>query len=337
MIIYTGGTIGMLKHPETGVLYPVDFSQIEHQVPELKLFGFELKTMAFNPPVDSSNIEPVLWAKLAGIITEHYDQYHGFVILHGTDTMAYSASALSFMLQNLSKPVIFTGSQLPIGTLRTDGKENLISAIEIAAAMQNNKPIVPEVCIYFEYKLYRGNRTTKFNAEHFDAFRSNNYPLLAESGIDIKYNHAAIQHPQEDKPLKIYDKFDQNIAVLRLFPGMSKNYVQSVLDIKDIRAIIIETFGAGNAPDKKWFLDNLKEAVKNDIILYNVTQCRAGSVQMEKYETGIQLEKMGVISGRDITIEAAVTKLMFILGNHNDIKDVKMNLARCLNGEITLV
>lgn len=335
LIIYTGGTIGMKQNPETGALIPFNFNQIEIEVPELKKFHYKLETLSFNPPVDSSDISPDFWVKLAVIIKENYDKHDGFVILHGTDTMSFTASALSFMLQNLDKPVILTGSQLPIGMLRTDGKENLISAIEIAAASRNGQPLVPEVCIFFENRLFRGNRTTKHNAEHFNAFRSDNYPHLAEAGINIKYNFAFIHYPTNKRDLIIHTNLDNSIGVLKLFPGITVEFVDSVLNSTSIKAIILETFGSGNAPSPTWFLDKIRDAVNRDVIIVNVTQCHAGSVDMEKYENGLILKKAGVISGYDITFEAAVAKLMLLLGKKLTPDTIKQEMAKSMSGEIS--
>ncbi len=335
LIIYTGGTIGMKQNPETGALIPFNFNQIEIEVPELKKFHYKLETISFNPPVDSSDISPDFWVKLAVIIKENYDKYDGFVILHGTDTMSFTASALSFMLQNIDKPVILTGSQLPIGMLRTDGKENLISAIEIAAASRNGQPLVPEVCIFFENRLFRGNRTTKHNAEHFNAFRSDNYPHLAEAGINIKYNFAFIHYPTNKRDLIIHTNLDNSIGVLKLFPGITAEFVDSVLNSPSIKAIILETFGSGNAPSPSWFLDKIRDAVNRGVIIVNVTQCHAGSVDMEKYENGLILKKAGVISGYDITFEAAVAKLMLLLGEKLTPDTIKQEMAKSMSGEIS--
>jgi L-asparaginase len=336
LIIYTGGTIGMMLNPETGVLDPFNFHQIENEVPELRKLGHKLSAIQFDPPLDSSNINPDIWVQLAVLINDNYDFYDGFVILHGTDTMAYTASALSFMLENLQKPVIFTGSQLPIGMLRTDGKDNLITSIEIAAAQRNGFPMVPEVCIYFENSLFRGNRTTKNSAENFNAFKSFNYPPLAQTGIHIKYNLSVIHYPDEKLPLKIHTKLVKEIAILKIFPGMKENVVDAFLGIKGLRAMIIETFGAGNAPNYEWFTSKISQAVKKGIVVVNVTQCNSGIVDMGKYQTGLELFKAGVISGYDITTEAAITKLMFLLGRGYSYGEIVENMNESLRGEISL-
>lgn len=336
LIIYTGGTIGMVLNPATGSLQPFNFDQISEQVPELKKFGFNLQTISFDPPLDSSDIGPAKWVNIAEIIKENYDEYDGFVILHGTDTMAYTASALSFMMENLNKPVILTGSQLPIGILRTDGKENLITSIEIAAAKEEGRPIVPEVCIYFENKLYRGNRTTKINAENFNAFQSANYPSLASVGINIKYNREAINYPKENKELKVNTVFDNHIAILKLFPGMNKEFIDSILGICGLKGVILETFGSGNAPADEWFLRRIRKAIENGIVVLDITQCNTGSVALGRYEASRKLHEAGVFSGFDITTEAATTKMMLLFGQGFSYEEIKLLLNSSLRGEITI-
>lgn len=325
----------MMQDVKTGTLKPFNFKHLTKQVPELNRFQLDLHSVAFKKPMDSSNMHPRVWVELAEIIEKNYNSYDGFVILHGSDTMSYTASALSFMLENLSKPVILTGSQLPIGIIRTDGKENLITAIEIAAAKgKNGKPLVPEVAIYFEYELYRGNRTLKYNSEHFDAFKSPNYPVLAEAGVSINYNFNAIARAGAKK-LLVHKELDNNILVFNLFPGISKKITQSVLNTAEIKAIILHTFGAGNAPTDSWFIDALKKQIDNGVIIYNVTQCLEGRVIQGKYQTSAQLQKIGVISGEDITLEAAVTKLMFLLGQKLPAQKIRKLLRINLRGEIS--
>lgn len=337
LIIYTGGTIGMVVNSETGAMQPLNFDQISEQVPELKKFKFRLDTISFEKPLDSADIGPDIWVKIASIINDNYDNYDGFVVLHGTDTMAYTASALSFILRNLSKPVILTGSQLPIGVLRTDGKENIITAIEIAAAKEKGMAIVPEVCIYFENKLFRGNRTTKINAENFRAFQSANYPPLAEVGISIKYNRDAILPCVSNLPLEFYSNFDNHIAILKLFPGMNRAFIDSILGISGLKGLILETFGSGNAPAEEWFLKRIRRAVESGIIVLDITQCNTGSVMLGRYETGRKLYEAGVIGGFDITTEAATTKMMNLFGRHNNTEDIKRELNISLAGEITTI
>lgn len=334
LIIYTGGTIGMIHDATSNSLKPVDFERIKDLIPELKKFDYHLTTYCFRYPVDSSNMSPALWIETAKIIESNYAMYDGFVILHGTDTMAYTASALSFLLENLNKPVILTGSQLPLESLRTDAKENLITAIEIAAASQKGQAVITEVCIYFEYQLYRGNRTHKFSAEDFEAFRSVNYPVLAEAGVDIKFTDSVVKEKTKGA-FKAYQKLDTNIAILKLFPGCMPQYVNAIVTIEYLKAIILETYGAGNAPVDDWFIDLLKQAVAQKILVLNITQCNGGSVDQGKYETSAMLEKIGVISGKDMTTEAAVAKLMFLLGNYSSIEEIKLLLPTSLRGELT--
>lgn len=334
LLIYTGGTIGMVQDPVTGSLRPFDFSQLTANIPELLKFDVELNSVSFEKPLDSSNMTPEIWAEIALIIEKNYDLADGFVILHGSDTMAYTASALSFMLENLNKPVVLTGSQLPIGVIRTDGKENLITAIEIASSYENGRPVVPEVCIYFEYELYRGNRTHKFNSEHFDAFKSPNYPVLAEAGVKIQYDRHAIRE-YTSRGLKVHQMFDNNIAVLKIFPGIHKNVVDAVINVKGLKALVIETFGSGNAPSTGWFIDTLREAIARGITVLNITQCNTGSVVQGRYETSRLLEKAGVVSGNDMTVEAATTKLMHLLGKGLKGDTLKEQLLRSIAGELT--
>jgi L-asparaginase len=335
LLIYTGGTIGMMQDAKSGQLKPFDFKHLTEQIPELNKFDVALSAVSFSKPIDSSDMSPEIWIEIAETIKKNYEKHDGFVILHGSDTMSFTASALSFMLENLNKPVILTGSQLPIGTIRTDGKENLITAIEIAAAKEKGKSVVSEVCIYFEYQLYRGNRTHKYNAEHFQAFQSPNYPILAEAGVHLKYNYQALKKPGSKK-LNAQTKLNSDIAILKMYPGISKNAVEAILGTKDLKALILETFGAGNATTQSWFLDSLKKAISKGIVILNITQCNAGKVEQGKYATSAAFKKMGVIGGSDMTAEAAVAKLMYVLGSTSNKKEIEKMLSSDLRGEMTV-
>lgn len=337
LIIYTGGTIGMKQDPMDGALRPFDFSQILEEVPEISKFGVRLDSFTFDPLIDSSDVEPSMWVRLGEIIREKYELYDGFVVLHGTDTMAYSASALSFMLKDLEKPVIFTGSQLPIGVPRTDGKENLISAVEIASAKgPDSHPVVPEVAIFFDSKLLRGNRAIKYSAEAFNAFVSPDLPPLAEAGINIRYNTDIILRPAVwGKPLKVQTKLDTRVSILKVHPGMTSQVMRSVLCAPETRAAIVETYGSGNALSKPWFLDIIKEAGAMGKILMNVTQCKSGTVNMDLYATGRTLKLSGLVSGYDCTTEAALGKLFSLMGKSDDNSWVKTMLEKNLCGEIS--
>ncbi|MFI3299671.1 MAG: type I asparaginase [Rikenellaceae bacterium] len=332
LIIYMGGTIGMKENPATGSLAPVDFSEIEREVPELHKLGAELTTLTFSPVIDSSNVSHACWVRLATMIEQNYDLYDGFVVLHGTDTMSYSASALSFMLENLAKPIVFTGSQIPIGVIRTDGKENLISAIEVAAA-----GIANEVTIFFQDVLMRGNRTTKHNSEYFNAFASHNLPPLAEAGIKIKYNEALLLSTEPNLPLKVHKNLSSDIATIKLHPQIRPEEISAILNIEGLRAVILESYGAGNGPTQGWLLELLGAAIERGVIILNVTQCAAGAVNMSLYDTGKLFEDIGVIGARDITFEAAITKLSYLLGRQDYTPEmVKIALKTEIRAEITI-
>lgn len=336
LLIYTGGTIGMTKDYETGALKAFNFDKLLKHIPELKHLNCTIESASFEEPIDSSNMNPKYWVDITEIIEENYQKFDGFVVLHGSDTMSYTASALSFMFENLSKPVVFTGSQLPIGDLRTDAKENMITSIEIAAAQKNGKPIISEVCLYFEYKLYRANRTTKINAEHFEAFNSPNYPPLAESGVHLKFDETKILKSKRFKKIKIRKKLENNIFLLKLFPGITENVVHSILNIEGLKGVVLETYGSGNAPTDKWFINLLSKALKKGIKIVDVTQCAGGSVILGQYETSVKLQKIGLISGKDITSEAALVKLMYLLGENISNKKFKEVFETPLRGEMTL-
>ena len=336
LLIYTGGTIGMNRNPLTGALEPFDFEHLLYNVPELKQFDLTIDTHQFNPPIDSSDMTPAKWTELSHAISDHYNDYDGFVVLHGTDTMAYTASALSYMLENLTKPVIFTGSQLPIGQLRTDGKENLITSIEIAAAKDElGHARVPEVGIYFNGHLLRGNRTTKQSAEEFNAFESFNYPHLVDAGVNITYHKDRMLKPNWDKPLKPHFRLDNNVIIFSLFPGIREDLVRHVIATPNLKSIVMRTFGSGNAPQRPWVIQALKEATLHGKIVINISQCMQGKVEMGRYDTGYQLQEAGVISGYDSTVESAVTKLMFLQSHYQDPEQVRQLMRQSIRGEIT--
>ena len=335
LLIYTGGTIGMVKDYTSGVLKAFDFKKLLTHIPELGQLECSIKSVSFRTPIDSSNMNIKHWVNIANIIERQYHKYDGFVVLHGSDTMSYTSSALSFMLEQLGKPVVFTGSQLPIGDLRTDAKENLITSIQIAALQHNGKPVINEVCLYFEYQLYRANRTTKINAEHFEAFASLNYPALAESGVHLKVYNDNLFKNKSRKTLRVHKQLDNNVAILKLFPGINKTVVKHFFEIEDLKAIVLESYGAGNATTEQWFLKAVEEAIKRGIHVVNVTQCSGGSVIMGQYETSAALQELQVINGKDITTEAAITKLMYLLGSGVSSKAFKSIFETSLRGEMT--
>ncbi len=335
LLIYTGGTIGMVKEYQSGVLKAFDFKKVVDNIPELGQLDCAIDSVSFKKPIDSSNMNPTHWVSMANIIKKNYVAYDGFVILHGSDTMSYSSSALSYLLENLAKPVIFTGSQLPIGDLRTDAKENLITSIQIAALKEKGQSVIREVGLYFENKLFRANRTTKINAEQFEAFASLNYPILAESGVHLKVYHENLWRPVKNKPLKVHTALDDRVAILKLFPGLNRELLTGVLNIPGLKALVLETYGAGNAPTDAWLLSDLKKAIEKGLYIVNVTQCSGGSVIMGRYETSRELERMSLINGRDITTEAAITKLMYLLGSQVSGKSFGTIFETSLRGEMT--
>ncbi len=333
LIIYTGGTIGMVNDARTGTLIPFDFAQIKENVPELARLDYQLSVHSFDPILDSSNMDPEVWAELARLIEEKYNDFDGFVILHGSDTMSFTASALSFMLQNLAKPVVLTGSQLPIGEIRTDAKENLITALEIAATKDGDRPMVPEVCIYFDYQLFRGNRSIKYNSEKFEAFQSPNYPILAEAGVNLSFYQNYIL-PFPTAKFTIHTRLNPNIGVLKMYPGITELAVKAITESK-VDAIILEAFGSGNTTTAEWFITCLEDALAQNKVIIDISQCKGGSVQLGVYETSRKLQEMGIVSGYDMTFEATVTKLMFLLAQNLSVSEIKRLMEFSIAGELT--
>ncbi len=337
LLIYTGGTIGMNRNPQTGALEPFDFEHLLHNVPELTQFDMQIDTYQFVPPIDSSDMSPRLWTDLSHVIADRYDDYDGFVVLHGTDTMAYTASALSFMMENLTKPIIFTGSQLPIGQLRTDGKENLISSIEIAAARDaDGHAMVPEVGIYFNGHLLRGNRTTKQSADEFNAFESFNYPHLVDAGVNITYHRHRILTPDYSRSVTPHFRLDNNVIIFSLFPGIREDLIRHIIHTPNLKSIVMRTFGSGNAPQSPWLLKALREGTRGGKVIVNISQCMQGRVEMGRYDTGYQLQEAGVVSGYDSTVESAVTKLMLLQSHYDDPEQVRRLMNQSIRGEITV-
>ena len=334
LLLYTGGTIGMIKDFETGALKAFNFNELLQNIPELNLLEHHIDTVSFERPIDSSNMNLKFYLQIAEIIEENYDAYDGFVVLHGSDTMSYSASALSFMFENLGKPIIFTGSQLPIGDLRTDAKENLITSIQIAGLQRNGKPQISEVGLYFEYKLYRANRTTKVNAEHFQAFASPNYPALVQSGVHLAVNQTALWKRPPGRKMKLHKTLNDQIALVKLYPGINKSMLEHIFSKEGLKGIVLETYGSGNAPTDDWFVDLLKKTIAKGVVIVNVTQCTGGSVAMGQYETSSQLKKLGVVSGKDITTEAAVAKMMYLLARNLSPKVFKTIFETSIRGEM---
>lgn len=333
-IIYTGGTIGMVKDPETGTFVPFDFELIARNLPDLARLNYKLTVHSFTPIIDSSNMRPSIWVEMAQIIRDNYAHYDGFVILHGSDTMSFSASILSFMLEGLQKPVILSGSQLPIGEIRTDARENMMTALEIASAKENGRSIIQEVCILFDNKLFRGNRSFKYNSAKFEAFRSPNYPVLAEAGIHINYNREALLD-NSNKEFVMHTQLDNRVGVLKLFPGISAESINAVLN-SNVRSVVMETFGSGNTMTDEWFLDLIAGAVKNGKNILDISQCKVGSVELGRYETSQGLKALGVLNGYDMTFEAAVTKLMYLQGQFEDQASVAYWVEKDIRGELTV-